>query len=112
MTRFGIFAAGLAAALALLVLGCQSPPSPATAPPPVAASAPVAVSPDVRPKPYALTDTEVRDLHSAVLGRDYPIYIALPPSYADQPDRRYPVLFVADAPYAFPLIRSIARRVR
>ena len=39
----------------------------------------------------------------------YALY--LPDGYAANPARTYPVLFVTDAPYAFPLIRSIARRV-
>jgi uncharacterized protein len=37
--------------------------------------------------------------------------VYLPDSYAKEPQRRYPVLFVTDAPYAFPVLRSIARRV-
>lgn len=44
-------------------------------------------------------------------GRDYQVFIALPKSYANEPDRRYPVLYVTDADYAFPLVRQIARRL-
>jgi predicted alpha/beta superfamily hydrolase len=61
--------------------------------------------------PYVLKDTEVRTLHAARLGRDYEIDVALPPSYASAPDRKYPVVFVTDAPYAFPLTRAIAARI-
>jgi predicted alpha/beta superfamily hydrolase len=35
----------------------------------------------------------------------------LPPSYRKQPERKYPVLNVTDADYAFPLIKQIARRL-
>src|SRR3569623_1061776 len=63
------------------------------------------------PPGYVIPDTEVRDIHSEVLGRDYQVYVALPLSYATEPTRKYPVLFVTDATYAFPLIRAISRRV-
>ena len=60
-------------------------------------------------QPYVLSDTEVRSIHSAVLQRDYELFISLPAGYATS-KRSYPVLFVTDANYAFPVIRSIARR--
>jgi predicted alpha/beta superfamily hydrolase len=91
----------------VLLLGCSrgAPPAPAAAP-----ASPVARAPMQAPA-YVLDDTEVRDIPSKILKRDYPLYVSLPASYRKQPDRHYPVLFVTDAPYAFPLIRSIARRV-
>ena len=39
------------------------------------------------------------------------MFVALPPSYAKNPERRYPVLYVTDADYGFPIIRQIARRL-
>jgi hypothetical protein len=60
---------------------------------------------------YVIKDTEVRDLPSRLLQRNYQLYVSLPETYQDEPQRKYPVLFVTDAPYAFPLIRSIGRRV-
>jgi predicted alpha/beta superfamily hydrolase len=62
------------------------------------------------PLPYTLADTEVRGIHSRILQRDYQVFVGLPDGYGGG-SRRYPVLFVADANYAFPLLRSIARRV-
>ncbi|HEX8602254.1 MAG TPA: alpha/beta hydrolase-fold protein, partial [Pseudoduganella sp.] len=59
---------------------------------------------------YMLDNTEVRDVHAAALKRDYQLYVALPDSYRTS-GRRYPVVFVADAGYAFPLARSIASRL-
>ncbi|TCR67318.1 alpha/beta hydrolase-fold protein [Bosea sp. BK604] len=62
------------------------------------------------PVPYALKDTEVWDIRAGKLERTYKLYVSLPESYRDG-RRRYPVVFVTDADYAFPLVRSIARRV-
>jgi predicted alpha/beta superfamily hydrolase len=79
-----------------------TPPSASTAPPPPAAT----------PIPrYTLDDTEVRTVHAAKLNRDYQVFVSLPSDYAEHPDRTYPVMFVTDANYAFPLIRSIAHRL-
>lgn len=60
--------------------------------------------------PYQLDDTEVRDIHARQLERDYQLYVALPESYRTS-QRRYPVLFVVDANYAFPVVRNIAQRL-
>lgn len=65
---------------------------------------------DAAPSPYVLAGTEVRDIRATALQRDYQLLVSLPPSYG-LTQRHYPVLFVTDANYAFPLIRSIARRV-
>ncbi|MGC1304336.1 MAG: alpha/beta hydrolase-fold protein [Caulobacteraceae bacterium] len=63
------------------------------------------------PPPYVLSGTEVRTLHAKTLGRDYQLFVSLPVAYARRPGHRFPVLFVTDADYAFPLLRSIVRRV-
>lgn len=60
--------------------------------------------------PYVLEQTEVRDIHATALNRDYQVYVALPDSYRDS-KKRYPVLFVVDASYAFPVVRNIAQRL-
>ena len=62
------------------------------------------------PLPYVLANTEVHDLAAPALKRDYQVYVGLPASYATS-TKRYPVLFVTDAPYAFPLIRSLTPRL-
>ena len=59
--------------------------------------------------PYLLEGTEVRTIHAPALQRDYQIFVSLPNGYATS-TQRYPVLFVTDANYAFPMIRSIAAR--
>lgn len=62
-------------------------------------------------KPYALLGSEVWDVPDPVSGRDYQVFVSLPPSYARDPQRSYPVLYVTDADYAFPVVRQIARRL-
>lgn len=57
-----------------------------------------------------LPDTESWNVHDPQ-GRDYPIWVALPASYAAHPERRYPVLYVTDALYSFPLVRSVRNLV-
>lgn len=60
---------------------------------------------------YEVTGSEVWDVPDPVSGRGYQVFVALPPSYTAQPNRRYPVLYVTDADYAFPIIRQIGRRL-
>lgn len=60
------------------------------------------------PASYVLESTEVRDIRAPALKRDYQLYVALPDSYR-QGNKRYPVLFVTDANYAFPVVRNIAQ---
>ena len=62
-------------------------------------------------RPYVLENTEVRAIHAKSLQRDYQLFASLPASYQSHPERDYPVLFVTDANYAFPLIRSVTNRV-
>ncbi|WP_449406206.1 alpha/beta hydrolase [Massilia phosphatilytica] len=57
-----------------------------------------------------LDETEVREVHARALNRDYQVFVALPDSYRSS-NRRYPVLFVTDANYAFPVARGIAQRL-
>lgn len=63
------------------------------------------------PDPYVLDHTEVLDIHAKALKRDYQLYVALPDSYNVRQQRRYPVVFVADANYGFPVVRNIAQRL-
>ncbi|MBB1592850.1 alpha/beta hydrolase [Achromobacter sp. UMC46] len=62
-------------------------------------------------RPYEVADSEVWDVPDPVSGRGYQVFVALPASYAKQPQRRYPVLYVTDADYAFPIIRQLGRRL-
>lgn len=60
--------------------------------------------------PYTLPATDVLDIHASALHRDYRLFIALPDSYGTG-KQSYPVLFVTDADYAFPVVRNIAQRL-
>ena len=62
-------------------------------------------------QPYEVQGTEVWDVPDPVSGRAYQVFVNLPSSYAANPDRRYPVLYVTDADYAFPVLRQISRRL-
>jgi predicted alpha/beta superfamily hydrolase len=62
-------------------------------------------------RPYVLIGTEVWDVPDPVSKRGYQVFVSLPASYEREPNRRYPVLFVTDANYAFPVIREISRRL-
>lgn len=59
---------------------------------------------------WELPDTQVHQLPALSNGRHYEVWIELPPSYG-KTDKKLPVLFVSDANYAFPLIRSIRNRL-
>lgn len=61
--------------------------------------------------PYEVPGTQVWDVPDPVSGRDYQVFVHLPPSYGQEPGRRYPVMYVTDADYAFPIIRQIGRRL-
>lgn len=61
--------------------------------------------------PYALAGTQVWTVPDPVSGRRYEVFVSLPASYDASPERRYPVLYVTDADYAFPIIRQMARRL-
>ncbi len=58
--------------------------------------------------PYVSFGTEVWDVPDPVSGRGYQVFVSLPPTYEKQPRRRYPVLFVTDAGYYFPIIRVLS----
>ncbi|WP_291672231.1 alpha/beta hydrolase-fold protein [Bosea sp. (in: a-proteobacteria)] len=62
-------------------------------------------------RPYEIADSEAWDVPDPVSRRGYQVFVALPPSYAKEPQRKYPVLYVTDADYAFPIIRQINRRL-
>lgn len=91
------------AGLIVLLSGCSEP----------ADARPAASSQDaaVDGSPYVLAGTQVWEAPDPVSGRQYQVFVSLPASYESSPGRRYPVLYVTDADYAFPIIRQIARRV-
>jgi predicted alpha/beta superfamily hydrolase len=59
-------------------------------------------------KPLTLDGTEVRNFHSQTVGVDYLLYVSLPRDY-DKQSESYPIVFVLDADYCFPIVHQIAR---
>ncbi len=59
---------------------------------------------------YELPNTQVHQLPAKSNDRHYELWVDLPATYATS-TRPLPVLFVTDANYAFPLIRSIRNRL-
>ena len=57
---------------------------------------------------HSLANTEVRPLPRSANGRAYQLHIALPDSYDEDPQRRYPVLYLCDAYWDFPMVATIA----
>jgi hypothetical protein len=62
-------------------------------------------------RPYTLDRSEVIDFHAKANGKDYEIYVKLPESYANNPDKKYPLILLTDGYYAFPLLSSINWRM-
>ena len=62
-------------------------------------------------QPYMLDGTQVWRVPDPVSGREYKVFVSLPPKYNEQTSRNYPTLYITDADYGFPLIRSITRRI-
>lgn len=60
---------------------------------------------------YEILGSEVWDVPDPVSQRTYQVFVNLPASYGEDPARRYPVLYVTDADYAFPVVRQIGRRL-
>ena len=51
--------------------------------------------------------TEMKQIHSTATGRNYDIYIRLPDKYAQNPSKKYPVLYSLDAQWDFKMLDSI-----
>ena len=56
--------------------------------------------------PHALDSTQLRVLPKTADGRSYQLHIHLPGSFAKEPQRRYPVLYVTDGYWDFPTVVS------
>lgn len=60
--------------------------------------------------PFSLPDTEVRFLTAKSNDIPYKLYVSLPPGYATS-DKSYPVLYLLDADYSFPIARGIVQHL-
>lgn len=76
---------------------------------PLASAAQAQLRPASAPSPYVLGKTERLVIDDPVSHRAYEVMVALPPSW--RPDGpKLPVVYVTDAPYAFPLLNAITGR--
>jgi predicted alpha/beta superfamily hydrolase len=113
---------GKAALLALLpaLAACQATPPPAAPCPPAAtspessAAAEPAAEPAAAaaPKKLVIENSELIELHSDQTGRDYQLIVGVPESYAKEPARRYPVLYLLDGQWDFNLINTLTGGLR
>jgi predicted alpha/beta superfamily hydrolase len=108
-------------AMALLALSfaCQPTAPPAAPCPPPPPQSPEALSAPAEPpaaasapKKLVIKNSELVELHSEQTGRDYEIIVGLPPSYAKEPDRHYPVLYVLDGQWDFTLVNMLTGGLR
>jgi predicted alpha/beta superfamily hydrolase len=58
-----------------------------------------------------LPNTQVRRLFSENTKQAYRIYVSLPAGYYDEPNKKFPSVFVLDADYAFPLAKQISEHL-
>lgn len=55
---------------------------------------------------FVLGNTELRTLPRSANGREYLLYVALPPDYATAPEKHYPVLYICDGYWDFILVNG------
>jgi predicted alpha/beta superfamily hydrolase len=74
----------------------------------LAAAAMPALSAEKAPLPgYVIPRSEVRTLPVNAAGRHYALFVGLPVSYATEPDKRYPVVYVTDGYWDFQKITAL-----
>jgi predicted alpha/beta superfamily hydrolase len=101
-------------ALAVVQLSGYSQPVKETPTPAAPAAAPAVVPAAGQPAgpPYQLAGTETFELFSPETGNTYNIVVGVPSDYAGAPaGKTYPVIYVIDAQWQFPLIYVVAGAV-
>jgi len=56
---------------------------------------------------YVIGNSEIRELHSELTGKDYELLIGLPRGYKQKPEKVYPVIYLLDGQWHFPLVNSM-----
>ncbi|KTF18824.1 alpha/beta hydrolase [Pseudoalteromonas sp. 10-33] len=59
--------------------------------------------------PYEIPRSSVIQLTELSSKRAYPVYIQLPKSYKNKLNKTYPVIYLTDAPYTFPIVAGATR---
>lgn len=73
----------------------------------LSAGEPVAI-----PGAHGLGDTRRHTIESEYAAHTYEILVGVPDGYADEPDARYPVVYLLDGGVLYPLIRAYQRYLR
>ncbi|WP_318555829.1 alpha/beta hydrolase [Paraglaciecola chathamensis] len=58
---------------------------------------------------YSIPRSELVELQEPISKRIYPLYIKLPRSYRSNKSQHYPVIYLTDAPYTFPIVSGATR---
>ena len=69
--------------------------------------APPAIAAPPTPPPHTIPDSQIRVLPRNEAGRHYQLHVGLPASYAKEPSRRYPVVYVTDGYWDFAKMTTI-----
>ena len=98
---------------ALILSACQAPPAVVPCAPRTgdATGTPTAGAP-AEPRRLVIENSELIDLHSEQTGRDYELIVGLPESYAKEPQRRYPVLYLLDGQWDFNIVNQMSGALR
>src|SRR5688500_7435248 len=59
------------------------------------------------PNPVNIASTQRLTLNSAIVGQEYDLLIHLPGNYNTNTDKTYPVLYLLDAQWDFPLVTGL-----
>ena len=114
-------ARGCLSALIFVLAACsgnsvsQAPPASAALttesvePAAVGSAAPPAAS---APRRLEISNSEIIELTSQETGRSYELIVAVPDSYASQPERKYPVLYLLDGQWDFALVNALTGGLR
>lgn len=62
-------------------------------------------------KPFSIERSEIITITSKDNKREYQLFIKIPRSYLSEKNRRYPLIFLNDGSYSFPLVSSITRQM-
>ena len=62
-------------------------------------------------KPFSIERSEIITITSQDNLREYHLFIKTPRTYSSEKNRRYPLIFLNDGSYSFPLVSSITRQM-
>jgi predicted alpha/beta superfamily hydrolase len=77
-----------------------------------ATGAPANGNTSAAPRKLVIENSEIIELSSEATGRAYELIVGLPPSYASEPERHYPVLYLLDGQWDFNLVNTLSGGLR